>query len=552
MTFTKDQVIEKFRKVHGDKYNYDKMIYKGLRQKIIITCPIHGDFEQIAYNHQTCGCKQCYEESRIITTDRVIKRFKEVHGELYDYSKFTEVKSYLDKIEIICPIHGSFHKIISNHIKGQGCPECYRESTRLTKEKLIEKFRKIHGDRYNYDKVEYVNYDTPVIITCPIHGDFSQLIHTHVHTYNNHNGCGCPECAKIKLREIKLLDINNLINRFNIVHDNKYNYDKMIYTGMRDNITITCPIHGDFEQLPANHLYNNQGCPNCAYELTISKPEQDLADLIKSWNLNILQNDRSVLNPKELDIYIPEKKVAIEFNGSWHHSTAKQPNNSYHYQKSLECEKQGLRLIHVWEWLWNNPVKQKVLINIIKSACGIIEHKIPARKCTSHFLELCECSLVEKEEIIKFFNENNINGHRPAKYVTLLRYENKIVHAFSWGKSFTGNQDWELIRGASLLNHSVIGGSSKLWKLFKNKINPKSVVYYIDYNFFDGRSIQYLDNFEFKDHSLSFWNFFLETGEVKNRQPGKHEELKRLYEEGKVVKIYGAGTKTYTYKKIDV
>jgi hypothetical protein len=474
-----------------------------------------------------------------LTTEEFIQKSKEVHENRYDYSLTNYIGSRIN-VTIVCPEHGPFQQLPCNHLDGRGCPECGKILQKLkvthTKEDFEQKAIEVHGYKYNYSEVNYRGVLNGVTIICPKHGPFIQKPTHHLW------GCGCPQCGI----DDQTLTSENFINRSNELHNHKYDYSKVNYVNCLTEIEIICPIHGIFKVSPHNHMYNESGCPRCTHQ--ISKPEQELFNLISSWGLNPSQSDRSILNGKEVDIYIPEKKVAIEFNGAYWHTTEFKDKN-YHYQKSLECEKAGIRLIHVWEWLWNNPTKRKVLINIIKSACGIIDQKIFARKCTTEFVDLKTCSRGQKEEIVDFFNENNVNGYRASTLCTLLRYQGKIVHAFSWAKPYWGSYEWELIRGASLLGYSVIGGSSRLWKLFKDRTNPKSVVYYIDYNFFNGNSLEYLP-FKYKDHTLSFWNYWLESGEVKNRQPAKHKEIMELTRQGLVIPIYGAGTKTFIYNLI--
>ena len=202
---TQEEVINEFRRVHGDFYNYDKVVYIGTNKKVIITCPIHGDFPQTPGGHK----------------------------------------------------------------RGNNCPDCVniRTSNKIiekTKSNLIEDFKKAHGDYYNYDKVEYVKGISSVIITCPIHGDFPQTPVTHK------RGAGCPDCANIK-KANKIIERakNNLIEDFVEVHGNKYNYDKVVYSRDSEKVIITCPLHGDFPQTPSSHKQGS-GCSGCVRDSNTS------------------------------------------------------------------------------------------------------------------------------------------------------------------------------------------------------------------------------------------------------------------------------------------
>ena len=124
----------------------------------------------------------------IFDTKDFIKKAKEKHGNKYDYSKVEYVDSKT-KVCIICPIHGEFWQLPNNHLRGKGCSKC-KGGVKLTNEEFIKKANIKFKNFFNYSKVNYTNATTPIIITCPIHGDFWQTPQSHLHsTY------GCPSCA---------------------------------------------------------------------------------------------------------------------------------------------------------------------------------------------------------------------------------------------------------------------------------------------------------------------------------------------------------------------
>ncbi len=193
------EFIEKSKLIHGNKYDYSKTDYQGKDIPVTIICPIHGDFKQTPHDHLSgCGCKNCAKISRsnILRKNQEIwiNQAKATHGDKYDYSKVNYVNAHTP-VKLICPIHGDFDIEPSNHVKQhQGCPDCgnlrkgqYRKSNT---EEFIVKSKKIHGDKYDYSKVNYKNNYTPVIIKCPIHGDFTMKPIDHL------NGHGCRECSK--------------------------------------------------------------------------------------------------------------------------------------------------------------------------------------------------------------------------------------------------------------------------------------------------------------------------------------------------------------------
>lgn len=128
---------------------------------------------------------------------------------------------------------------------------------KLTTEQFIEKAKSVHGDKYDYSKVEYLNNHTNVCIICPEHGEFWQNPGNHI------KGCGCCECGKKSSQKSKTLTTEDFIRKAKSVHGDKYDYSKTMYRGCLEVVKITCPEHGEFLQRPNSHL-QGCGCPECA------------------------------------------------------------------------------------------------------------------------------------------------------------------------------------------------------------------------------------------------------------------------------------------------
>lgn len=196
---------------HKSKYKYLKETYKNTSSKVGIICPIHGSFSQNVNSHlRGCECPSCYNDRRSITQQfnkaDVIKKFEEIHGNLYSYESF-EYNGMNKKSKVICPIHGEFLITPNHHLyRKQGCPKCARNK-QLSTEEFIDKARNVHGDRYDYSNTKYINAFTKVEITCPIHGSFFQTPHNHIQGRQ-----GCPSCNDSSLEENvkKLLDDNGI------------------------------------------------------------------------------------------------------------------------------------------------------------------------------------------------------------------------------------------------------------------------------------------------------------------------------------------------------
>jgi hypothetical protein len=147
--------------------------------------------------------------SRKLTTKEVIEQFKNVHGNKYDYS-LVEYKTCQEKVKIICPTHGIFEQTPLEHKQGNNCPKCAHRSYRYTTKEWVEKAKSVHGDKYDYSKVNYINNKTNVCIICPKHGEFWQMPTHHLH------GSGCPNCYNSKLEdktEKELLSKNILFEK---------------------------------------------------------------------------------------------------------------------------------------------------------------------------------------------------------------------------------------------------------------------------------------------------------------------------------------------------
>lgn len=204
--FSMEYYIEKAKKIHNGKYSYNKVNIKKVSEKALITCPIHGDFEQIFENHLNGqGCKKCYGNEKL-TTEEFIKKAKEVHGDKFIYDKTTVTGNNKSYVTITCPIHGDFIKKINHHLNGDGCSKCSKKYKYTTNE-WISLAKQVHGDKYDYSKVEYVDSKTKVKIICPIHGEFEKLPSAHLNGKQ-----GCPYCKS------------------NYLEDKVYNFLKNEYT----------------------------------------------------------------------------------------------------------------------------------------------------------------------------------------------------------------------------------------------------------------------------------------------------------------------------------
>lgn len=182
ITKSNEYYISKCRETHGDKYNYSKFNFITSSKKVIIICSIHGDFEQLVHGHiNGSKCPKCSGCFRYNTVT-IKENFKTVHGDRYDYSKVI-YKNDNTKVCIVCPIHGDFLQKPTYHKLGRGCPECglikKAISRKIPKVKVIKDFKLVHGNRYDYSKSEIDKMVDKIEIICKNHGSFWQAPITH-------------------------------------------------------------------------------------------------------------------------------------------------------------------------------------------------------------------------------------------------------------------------------------------------------------------------------------------------------------------------------------
>jgi len=311
---------------------------------------------------QTAGVKM-----RKKTLGEVIVEFREVHGDRYDYSKVNYVNSHT-KVTIICSEHGVFWQKPYSHKNGNGCPECgnisMADKRSLTNEQAVKDFQKVHGDRYDYSKVDYVNTKTKVLIICPEHGEFWQLPTSHK------GGIGCPECGVISRAKTKTLTNEQIIKDFQKAHSDQYDYSKVDYENTRTKVLIICPEHGEFWQPPSDHK-KGRGCPECGKN-QIAEPlfRECLESFISRFGKFEFPNTRPdwLRNPEtgyklELDCYNEELGLAFELQGRQHYKAIKGWGGEKAFARTIrrdvhkrtECTKHGVELFRID----NRPVSDK-------------------------------------------------------------------------------------------------------------------------------------------------------------------------------------------------
>jgi len=259
---TKEEFIRRAREVHKDIYDYSNIEYKNYDTKVCIICPEHGEFWQTPGNHfKGKGCPVCSGNAKL-TTEEFIKKGKEKWGNKFDYSKVKYINN-TTKVCIIDENGNEFWQTPSNHLSGF---DCSKVNIRKNTEDFIKNAKLVHGDKYDYSKVKYVNCKTKVCIICPEHGEFWQIPNNHL------KGQGCNKCAIEKNHRLQRKNTEDFIKNAKIVHEDKYNYSKVEYKNNETKVCIICPEHGEFQQTPYVHLYGC-GCPKCAGNIQLTTEE---------------------------------------------------------------------------------------------------------------------------------------------------------------------------------------------------------------------------------------------------------------------------------------
>jgi hypothetical protein len=530
---------------HDNKYDYSLVEYDGVGNKVKIICPEHGVFEKIARDHSNGqGCPSCSKiekySSYKLPKEDVINSFIAKHGNKYDYS-LVEYVNLQTNIKIICPIHGEFEQRPCVHLRGEGCKKCYfkyKVDNLNLGDVFISNANIKFDDYYDYSLVNYQKHNIVVDIICPKHGVFSQRPDVHL------RGVGCIKCYK----ENKLInDKLKFIKDSKKTHKDNYDYSLVDYVSATEKVKIICTEHGEFEQTPNNHLSKKNKCPKCALKYNLS--QDSVNNYLKSLNIDTELNNRLILNGKELDIYIPSRNLAIEYNGLYWHSEEYISSN-YHLNKTIECEKQGIQLIHVFEdeWLYKQDIVKSRLSNIL----GLTPSKIYARKTTIREVSPKDSKL--------FLDTNHIQGNVNSSIKLGLYYNDELVSLMTFGtlrKSMGGiskEGSYELFRFCNKLNTTIIGGADKLLKHFIKTCKPIEIISYADRRWSQGGLYEKLGFTHIHDSKPNYWYIIGTNREYRFKyrkdvlvkegfDPSKTEHQIMLYRG--LYRIYDCGNKKY-------
>jgi len=451
------EFIQISSKIHNGKYDYSEIEFKNKSSKVKIRCIEHGTtFYQIPRLHMagSTGCKECINHRRKMTN---LKN----HGVEYPLQS-SNIKN---KVKKTCIKKYGFDNpskstVVRKKIKNTNMQRLgveHQWQSKKIQDKVKTTMRKRHGvdNPQQSNKIKEKTKKTNIEkygMSCPIH------------TPDN--------IAKRKLENIK---------KYGNEHPSQSHIDPVIIDKLKDenwlydqhiiNKRPLCVIADDLginESTIGRYLHNHNIETHNYYR---SAGENEVATFIKSLNIEIIQNTRKIIPPYELDIYIPEHKLAIEYCGLYWHSEQAGKSENYHRNKLDMCNKKGIQLITMFESEWKQ--RQSQIKNKLRSLlhCNSSE-TIYARKTNIVH--------VTKKQKQKFFNNNHIQADGPGSINIGLMCDD-LVACMSFIKI---NRDYELRRYATSCH--VPGGFTKLLKFFIDSYEPKSIISFADLRWSNG------------------------------------------------------------------
>ena len=524
--------IERSTEIHNGFYDYSKSEYLGSDARLTIICPEHGEFLQTPHDHlDGHGCPKCKADNHRVKFSDFVKKAREIHGDKYTYME-SSWNGTASLVSAICPHHGEITLMPSSHLNGSeclycaralkedkvedvpefevldvnyklisnvdsvitnsvytfncskhgnynttylkylnnfyhGCLECANDGIRKDFDSFVKETSETHSGKYKYIKPEFMNRNQKVKIICPDHGEFEML------PYNHAIGQGCPQCGILKVAEARTLTNEEFISRAKEIFP-EYDYSNTLYVKNTEPIKASCPDHGEFERV-AQVFLQGYGCPKCK----MNKSERLIYNALKEiTDLEVVFGKRfKELDNKEIDFYIPEFNLGIEYNGiAYHHST---PDSEYlqnyftltrrdylyHYDKWRMAKDAGIRLISIPDFYWADPIKQEVIKSKIRH-CLNMDTRIFARKCV--------VKEIDNKDAYSMYDINHIEGrgfsYSNAKSFGLF-YNDVMYMAITIGELYDQSskiKKLKVSRVCTLLDYTVVGGLTKLIKYLKN------------------------------------------------------------------------------------
>jgi len=491
--------------------NFKEKVYLCINGiKKVPTCKNITCEKKVKFKNSTLGYYE-YCSNRCISSDPNIKNIKEQKSiQKYGTKHPSQSKEIKDKI------------IKTNNLKyGGNSPMCLKDIQEKSKNTLLENYGvdnpsksqdllkkrvdsfKLSDYKENFKKSSLEKYGVD-------HPWKDKYIH-------NKSVIGSIESRNVLKRE----SILRMIGNYTLIN---------IYFETGDAL-IKCDIGHQFTTT-REFIYNrfkikSEICTTCnPIKEQKSGAEVSIIKYIREiYDGEVLENDRNIINPFEVDIYLPDLKISFEYNGLWWHSSEYRESN-YHYLKQRNAKESGIKLITIWEdeWVHRNETVKSFILNKI----GRIDNKIFARNC--------KIEIIDKERSDIFLNENHLSGKCNSSIRISLNYKGNIVCLTTFSRKGEG---WELDRFCNKNYTQIVGGFSKILKSFINLINPKYIITYSD-NMVSEGDVYQKNGFELVEEMPPSYTLLVSKNR-EHRFYGVKE--KKIYP-----KIYNAGNKKWIWK----
>ena len=554
-----DDYIREYQAAHPE-LDFSQSVHINAITQVKAVCKIHGEVSKQSRAWVKDGCPECTKDKRRVSPHLTKAHEKFMIRGNSSWENYKAEHAEIDFLEAVytgnrglvklrCVAHDFIFykqpvKLMSN---GAKCPKCVAESRKKTlgADHYLKLMHRTHGDRYKYP-CPADNRQAIIEIVCATHGSFFQEQGSHI------LGRDCPTCTNehraetAKVTNAAGLQKAQVISRANRVEngrrswrklvasrDEELDFSKAVYVDSIHPVEVSCKKAGHTFRPTPSRLKQGSCCPKCTS--VSSKPEIEVRNFVTSLGFVLEERDRKTLNGRELDMICHDKQIAIEFCGTYWHSTLPYENRkdatknnvrTMHYAKYKECADKGIRLITMFGDEWGT--KQAVVEKTLKHIFGVGGKLGYARDF--------EISVHPTREIRAFYDENHLQGSPAGGTSFCLIKDDEIYAAMSFSSvtSVRGSTkregDWELVRFCTL--GGIPGAASRLFKAFVRQENPKNIISYSDNRWFDGAMYPML-GFNFAgdvpvDYTVFApkWNFRKHKGQFKrDRIPTRIKEL---------------------------
>ena len=460
------KATQRLTEVAKDRYTFELRAWENQFQKVRCKCLKCGYEWEASYKyliHNKCGCPNCAGNIKI-TIEQATHRLTEVAKDRYTF-ELKEYKNSNQKIKCKCLKCGYEWEATYRSLTycKSGCFKCRKPRSKYHKLDLTQTLQRVCEGKYTFCILCDKGSASRVQCKC------NKCGHGWESNWNTliSQRTGCPRCiAKVKGAEQRFTQ-QEALQRLTEVAKDRYTFELKEYKNARQKVDCKCiKCGGVWRTSYSQLLYEGTGCPHCV--VRTSRGEKQLAKFIKQAGFNI---DESIKfgSQRELDIYCPEKHLAIEYNGVYWHSELNGRDASYHISKTDLCESKNIKLLQLFDLEYNQ--KRELCESVVAAHLGLATTKLHARKC--------EVKEITNKEARNFCDENHLQGGINSKVNIGAYYESKLVAVMTFSKPrYNKHYEWELLRFCSLKYHRINGIASKLLAFFKKGYEPTSIISY--------------------------------------------------------------------------